>query len=141
MTFQEKIELLNNLKNDYYYGTNNCDLEKLKNEFDELHLSDEDFIHDEDHEHGQLFICPDIEGEFPKVYEIAGENMKRAIDVIYDAIVLYYKESDFWDEITDLTSDEVVRLYTKLNNIPIIRFFSTSNVELLNLKKLNRDVR
>lgn len=141
MTFQEKIELLNNLKNNYYDGIHNCDLEKLRSEFNELQLSDEDFIYDEEYEHGQLFICPDLEGEFPKVYEIAEKNMKRAIDVIYDAIALYYKESDFWDEITELTSDEVVRIYTKFHNIPIIRFFSTSNVELLNVEKLNRDVR
>lgn len=141
MTLKERMEQLNNLKEEYYDGMNDCDLEKLRSEFDELQLSKVDFIYDENHEHGELFVCPDTEWEFPKVYEVAEEFMRSAMDVIYDAIALYYKESDFWDEVTDLTSTELVKIYTRAHNIPIIRFFPVSKVELLNVTKLNKDIR
>lgn len=139
MTLHEKIKLLDQLKEKYY--SEKCDLEELRKDFDKLQLSEVDFIHDEKNRQGKLFVCPDSEWEFTKVYEIAEEFLQNAMDVIYDAIVLYYRESDFWDEVTGLISGDLVRIYTNLNNIPIIRFFNTSNVELLNVRKLNFDIR
>ncbi len=141
MTLEEKMELLEKLKEEYFYFEVPPDLEKLGNEFDELHLSEVDFIYDKEHERGKLFVCPDLEWEFPKVYEVAEEIMERAIEVISEAIALYYMEGDFWDEVTDLTSDELVKIYTRIHNIPIIRYFSVSDVNLLNVRQLNADVR
>lgn len=140
MTLQEKIELLNNLRNEYYDGMDECNIEKLISQFDELQLSEVDFIYDEEHERGQLFVCPDLEWELPNVYEVAKEFMQSAKEVIYDAIALYYKECDFWSEVTGMTADELVKLYTRLHNIPIIKYFSVADVELLNVRKLNKDV-
>lgn len=140
MTLKEKMERLEKLKEEYFESTD-YDLEELRNKFDELNLSEIDFIYDKEHKHGKLFVCSDLEGEFPMVYEVAEEIMKNAIEVIYDAIALYYKEGDFWDEVTDLTSNELVKIYTRIHNIPIIRFFSSNDVNLLNVRKLNHDVR
>lgn len=138
MTLKEKVELLDKIREDYSIG--NSSNEELEKRFDELRLADVDYIYDKEHEHGKLFVCPDLEWELPDVYEIASEFMDEAIDIIYEAICLYYKES-FWDEIAGIATEELIKIYTRLNNIPIIRYFSTSDVELLNVRKLNNDVR
>ena len=140
MTLREKIELLDQLKERYDPDLSDSELEGLRAEFDTLELSEIGFIQDKEHDRGDLFVCPDLEWEFPKVYEIAEEFMPKAMEVIYDAIALYYMEGDFWDEVTGLISDDLVKIYTNLNNIPIIRFFPVKNVNLLNVRKLNNDI-
>ena len=141
MALREKIELLDQLKDRYDSDLSEPELERLRAEFDTLELSKIGFIQDKEHDRGRLFVCPDPEWEFPDVYEVAEEFMPKAIEVIYDAIALYYRESYFWDEVTGLISDDLVRIYTNLNNIPIIRYFPAKEVELLNVRKLNSDIR
>ena len=141
MTLREKIELLDQLKEKYHPDLSESELEGLRTEFDTLELSEIGFIQDKEHDRGNLFVCPDTEWEFPRVYEVAEEFMPKAIKVIYDAIALYYKESYFWDEVTGLFSEDLVRIYTNLNNIPIIRYFPVKEVKLLNVRKLNNDIR
>ena len=141
MTLREKIKLLDQLKERYHPDLSESELEGLRAEFDTLKLSEIGFIQDKEHDKGNLFVCPDREGELPVVYEVAEEFMSKAIKVIYNAIALYFKESNFWDEVTGLISDDLVNIYTKLNNIPIIRYFPVQEVELLNVRKLNNDIR
>ena len=117
MTLREKIKLLDQLKERYHPDLSESELEGLRAEFDTLELSEIGFIQDKEHDRGDLFVCPDLEWEFPKVYEIAEEFMPKAMEVIYDAIALYYMEGDFWDEVTGLISDDLVKIYTNLNNI------------------------
>lgn len=139
MTLEEKMEVIEKLKKEYY-NSDNDGLEELRNEFDKLQLSKVDFIRDEEHKHGKLFVCPDTEWEFPVVYEIAPEVMEHAQKVIYDAILEYYRESDFWDEVTDILPENLVKIYTRIHEIPIIRYFPVEDVEVLNVRKLKFEV-
>lgn len=137
LTLKQKVERLLEMRREYYIEP--WRQEELIKCTKELHLEDVDFLYDTEHTRGELFVCPDTEYEFPVVYEIASEYMPFAIDTIYKAKCDYYNYSDFWEEVAELSCEQIAKIYTAAEKIPIIRYFPVTEVHLLNVRKLNYD--
>lgn len=91
-----------------------------------------------------LYICPDLEWEFPYVFELINsednEENKRYMGIIYDGILEYYQNSDFHDTITGLGPVDFVLLLVKQYNIPLVQYWSVANTELINLTRMRKEV-
>ena len=137
---KEKLKELFKLRDRYICNQEEIDEKILMKSVEELNIIIPDFIKEESTE-TRLFICPDREYEFPFVFEFSKENLNKGINVVYDAIKEYYLYSDFYDCCTNICLDELLKLFLFIENVPIVRFYDSVKVELLNVRKLNMDTR
>lgn len=137
---KEKLNQLFKLRDKYINNQEEIDEELLIKSVEELNIVIPDFIKEESIE-TRLFVCPDREYEFPFVFEFSKENLNKGINVVYDAIKEYYSYSDFYDCCTNICLDELLKIFLYIENIPIVRYFDASDVELLNVRKLNYETR
>ena len=137
---KEKLKQLFELRDYYMEDPKTVDEEGLKKAIEELNIEIPDFIKEKNNE-TRLFVCPDREYEFPFVFEFSKDNLEKGIEVVYNAIKEYYLYSDFYDCYTSICCEELLKLFLFVENIPIVRFFDSVEVELLNIRKLNMDTR
>lgn len=139
MTIEEKIARMEALKDEYYDIEGDKDKEKdIYEQVQALELDKIGFLQDEDNVRGQFYVCPDLEWEFPDVFEIAKKYMSAATNIIADAYLEYYKNNDFYDDVA-IDCDVLIAVRLQNAKIPIIRHAGVSDVELLNVRWLNRN--
>lgn len=139
MTIEEMIAQMETLKDEYYEIKGDKDAEEaIYQKVLELGVNNTEFLIDEVNTHGNFYVCPDREWEFPHVFEIAKEHMANATTIIANAYLEYYRDSDFCDG-TAIDRDSLVALRLRAAKIPIIRHAGVCEVELLNVRWLNRN--
>ena len=139
MAITEKIAKIEELKDRYYeIEGDEAEEEAIYNQVEAMKLDEIDFIHDKINIRGNFYVCPDPEGEFPHVYEIAEEHMTLAIDIIANAFLEFYRDESFFDSV-GIDRDVLVKLRLFMAKMPIIRHAGVTEVELLNVRWLNHN--
>lgn len=139
MTIEEMIAQMEALKEEYYEIEGDEDAEKaIYEKALALELRNTEFLIDEVNTRGNFYVCPDREWEFPHVFEIAEEYMANATTIIAKAYLEYYRDSRFCDT-ADINRDTLVAMRLRAAQIPIIRHAGVAEVELLNVRWLNRN--
>lgn len=129
---------LDKMKDVYYDDDIEIDNDTLKLEFMELQKEiDTTLKLDENPEDVKLFVCPDIEGEFPVVYEYSEKYEADIVGSIFNGELEYNTYSDFYDEITGLTGKDLSAIILNELEISIVKFWKSKYVESLNIKKMN----
>lgn len=136
LSLKEKVELLDKLMEEYEEREND-DISNIAEQINALHLDEVDFIYNLSNTRGELYVCPDCEWELPFVFEIANEHVLTGVDVISSTILKYYRHTDFYDNATNLDICNLLKIYTRLHKLPIIRYFPPTEVNLLNVRWLN----
>ncbi|MEK5358013.1 hypothetical protein [Paenibacillus sp. FSL L8-0709] len=99
-------------------------------------------VKDKNEQETFLHILPDPENEFENVIEIkvpqSYEIKEKWIDIIANAYVEYYKNSEVYDN-QDIGPIELVLNAIKIHDIPIVRYWGSAQVEKLNVRWLNRN--
>jgi hypothetical protein len=107
----------------YIKEYNTLELSKSIEEMDFPRCESEDTI---------MYICPDMEGEFPFIFELNRKTKDEAMEIISDTILDYYKNSTYYDSCTNLCVEELLKIYLTINHIKIVNYIPVENVEALN---------
>ena len=86
MTIEEKIAKMEALKDEWYEIEGDEDKEEaIYEKVKAMKLDSIEFLHDDEEAHGDFYVCPDPEWEFPHVFEIAKKHVTTATDIIAHA--------------------------------------------------------
>lgn len=92
-----------------------------------------------------LYILPDPENEFEKVFEIKDpehyQTQQNWMSIMADAYAEYYRNSDFYDELEeDIGPLELILDAIARHHIPLLSYWTPSKTEKINLYWLNRQI-
>lgn len=141
------IEKIQDLKRLYYETKekrklDSMDYELLRKQFEMLSIEIPDInkIPGLDSSNSFCYICPDPENEFEYVIIIKSEGYeknKEYMNLIFDAINEYYSYHYFYDEITNLSVSELIKIFINKYNIPVSDIYESSKTEKLNIRMFN----
>lgn len=127
-----KYDKLFELRDLYFDDGEEGMLDKVK----ELNLTVPDFMKEPAEEETELFVCPDVENELPFVIEFNRDSLDKGMSVVSDAVLEYYKYSDFYDCCTEISVDDLVKIFLDMNDVKIVKYYSVGNTSVLNTRWL-----